>query len=60
MANSSYADRHAPDLTTKPCPKCGNPAEECIWVEENVRQGWYCPQCGEFDKAIGRERVCSP
>lgn len=54
-------------MKVKPCPKCKMDAEEIIAasMDENgqmqpckpYRKGWYCFECGNFDQAIGRERL---
>jgi hypothetical protein len=43
------------DMTTKSC-KCGKVKEQIINAEDKVRSGWWCRECNEFEKAIGRER----
>ena len=45
------------ELSENPCEKCGAQAEEVINTEENLRVGWYCLKCHNFEKAIARERV---
>lgn len=47
-------DRSA--LTKRRCI-CGATATQVINAGENKRIGWYCATCGDFVKAIGRERV---
>jgi len=44
-------------LETKPCAACGKPATQVIHAETETRRGWYCPACGSFETAIGRERM---
>jgi hypothetical protein len=51
------------DMTTKPCA-CGGMASEVIaYVEypsappKAIRRGWYCPDCGAWERAILREMV---
>lgn len=44
------------NLTTYDCP-CGQKAREVIWAEKKIRRGWYCRHCGNFIKALARERV---
>jgi len=52
------------DLTTKPC-RCGGVKKQLLNfispegtdLSVPVRAGWYCESCGEFEKAILRERV---
>jgi rubredoxin len=39
------------------CPSCGGPAVEVIYAQQKLRRGWYCPQCGHFEKALRRERI---
>ena len=49
-------DKAMPDeMKTKPCV-CGNKMREVINAEKGTRVGWWCPKCGEYDKAIGREK----
>ena len=36
--------------------KCGEVANEIIYAERKVRQGWYCETCGRFYPAKNRER----
>ena len=43
------------DFTEKPC-NCGHTMAEVINAEQGYRVGWWCPKCGDFDKAVGRER----
>jgi pyruvate-formate lyase-activating enzyme len=45
------------NLETKPCTRCQKPALECILKGSNTREGWHCPWCGNWDKAVGRERI---
>jgi predicted RNA-binding Zn-ribbon protein involved in translation (DUF1610 family) len=42
-------------MTHIPC-RCGSKQEEILNYETRARVGWYCPKCGEFTRAIGRER----
>jgi predicted RNA-binding Zn-ribbon protein involved in translation (DUF1610 family) len=42
-------------MTHIPC-RCGSKQEEVLNYETRTRVGWYCPKCGEFTRAIGRER----
>lgn len=50
------------DLSTKPCP-CGKTLGQVIGYNERYtdkvmvpyRVGWYCPNCKNIEKAIGRE-----
>jgi predicted RNA-binding Zn-ribbon protein involved in translation (DUF1610 family) len=42
-------------ITHIPC-RCGSKQEEVLNYETRTRVGWYCPKCGEFTRAIGRER----
>lgn len=44
------------DLKTFACP-CGQEAVEVINAESHYRRGWLCTACGEFHKALGRERL---
>lgn len=52
------------DLSEKPC-SCGSVMGEVIGFQhrttddtyQRYRVGWYCTECQNFDKAIGRERV---
>lgn len=52
------------DLSEKPC-QCGEVMGEVIGFNHRetddtyqmYRVGWYCTECQNFDKAIGRERV---
>lgn len=52
------------DLSEKPC-RCGETMGEVIGFNhrstddtyQGYRVGWYCPECHNFDAAIGRERV---
>lgn len=47
------------ELENKSC-HCGKVAVQVIGYDDKdqpFRQGWYCPGCRGFDKAIGRERV---
>jgi len=52
------------DLSQKPCP-CGDIAGEVIRFNHRstddtyvmYRDGWRCPECQAFEKAILRERV---
>jgi len=40
------------------CSSChSSDTSEVIDAEGNLRQGWLCKKCGEFTKAIGRERI---
>jgi transposase-like protein len=40
------------------CATCHSlDTSEVINTETNTRQGWLCKKCGEFTKAVGRERV---
>lgn len=40
------------------CDSChSSDTSEVINIETNTRQGWLCKECGEFTKAVGRERV---
>jgi len=43
------------DLAVVPCPQCLSPAAQVIYAAVNRRRGWYCPKCGHFKPAIGRE-----
>ena len=45
-------------MTHIPC-RCGSKQEEVLNYETRARVGWYCPKCGEFTRAIGRERKLS-
>jgi len=50
------------NMETKPC-QCGGTMDQIIKFIEHLngymprRVGWYCPDCREFDKAVGRERT---
>jgi len=38
------------------CEKCGNKkATAVVNARENIRLGWYCPECTNFSVAILRE-----
>lgn len=42
----------------KDCEQCHTEnTDQVINTETNTRQGWLCGDCGEFTKAVGRERV---
>jgi len=44
-----------------PCAKCGMPDPAPVWnATEKVNKGWFCKHCGEFTKAIGREKALLP
>ena len=43
------------ELIEKLC-KCGHTMAEVINAEKGFRVGWWCLKCGDFDKAVGRER----
>jgi uncharacterized Zn finger protein len=46
------------DLSEKRCPSCGGNAIEIIRRENpKERKGWHCMNCGNYDNAIGRERI---
>lgn len=45
------------DLAVRPCDGCGGTMEEVVYAQEGVRRGWYCPVCGEFVRAVWRERI---
>ena len=45
----------------KPCKECGKTAEPVFRTNDNPAfRGWFCPQCGYFDQATGRERGLKP
>ena len=48
------AEKTVLEMKTKPCA-CGNKMRQVINAE-NIRVGWWCPKCGEYDKAVGREK----
>jgi hypothetical protein len=39
------------------CLECRNKMTEVIAAEKAQRAGWYCVECKDFIKAIGRERI---
>ena len=39
------------------CPQCGLTATSVTDTETNVRKGWYCEHCTQFNPAIGRETI---
>jgi len=49
-------DKREDNLNQIPC-KCGGKMVEIINAEKGYRVGWWCIQCDDFKKAIGRERV---
>ena len=46
----------APSLARKGC-RCGSTMQQVINAEEQLRKGWYCFACKEWEQAILRERV---
>lgn len=48
------------NLKTKDCPDCRAKMIQVIgydYADKPYRQGWYCPDCRAFEKAILRERT---
>jgi transcription elongation factor Elf1 len=40
------------------CPECNSyKVEECYNAHLRAMHGWWCRNCGHFEKAIGRERI---
>lgn len=47
-----------PSILEHNCSACKTwDTDQVVNTETNTRQGWLCNKCGEFTKAIGRERV---
>lgn len=38
------------------CWACGGAASRVYHAAASIMRGWYCPHCGHFESAIGRER----
>ena len=47
-------EKKVSEMKTKPCV-CGNKMRQVINAEKGTRVGWWCPKCGEYDKAIGSD-----
>lgn len=48
----------SPVAQPQPCIQCRKEAQPVFYMGLGTPRfrGWYCPSCGYFDAAIGRER----